>query len=45
MEELEALKAGIIKQWGVIPAEIADEIAALEAKLNPPPEVPGPEAA
>ena len=47
MDELEALKASIIKQWGEIPAEIANEIAALEMKLNPPTDaaVPGPEAA
>jgi hypothetical protein len=36
MDELEALKASIVKQWGQIPVEISNEITALEAKIRSP---------
>jgi hypothetical protein len=40
-EAFAKLKKSIEKQWGdVWPAEIADELSALDALINPPADVP-----
>ena len=48
-EAVAALKASLLKQYGTIPTEIADEFSAIEKIVNEaaevPADVPGPEAA